>query len=636
MKTNKNLLKILYPNIYSDWDDELNEGKDKNKITIGSSKFLVNWKCNSCGYKWQQKVVNRVKNNTKCFKCENKEKLLKYKYPELFKEIDFEKNLFDTSILLVGSSKKINWKCTKCDYRWLQSIDTRIKLKTECFVCKNNDNLLINTNPELTKEWDKIKNINHNINHLLSGSNKNVWWICPNCNYSYKAKVYQRAIKNSKCSKCRVRVKKNVPFLEVKPELKNEWDYKLNFLNPENYSSGSNLKAWWKCLKCNKSYECQIFEKVRNSGCPFCRGLKIDILNSIKNTHPEIIKEWDYDKNNLINLFPENVTKGSIKKANWKCKYGHEWIASIQNRTKKKYTTCPICIGRTAIKENSFGFLKPDLLTEWDYEKNDINPYEIRPGSHKIIYWKCEKEHSWSTPLYSRSSGNFSCPYCSKRYTSKENSIGFLDPKFMEEWDEEKNKKLNPYEISIKSDIKAWWKCKKDNNHVWKTSISHRYHGTNCPYCSNINIILNKYIDKYGLNLNNRIYLYKIIIYNHTECFYKIGITKNTISTRFNRLNQDTGYKIMIIEINMGLLEQIINEEQTIHKKTNKNIDAELKKYKPNIKFGGKSECFILPKEYITYKEILMKNYFDIKIISEIVEIDEILKKNNNVLPNST
>ena len=92
----------------------------------------------------------------------------------------------------------------------------------------------------------------------------------------------------------------------------------------------------------------------------------------------------------------------------------------------------------------------------------------------------------------------------------------------------------------------------------------------------------------------------------------------------------------MIIEINMGLLEQIINEEQTIHKKTKKNIDAELKKYIPNIKFGGKSECFILPKEYIKYKEILMKEYSEIKIISEIVEIDEILKKNNNVLPNNT
>ena len=45
MISKSNLLKVLYPNIYNDWDDELNKGRDKNKITVGSSKFLIDWKC---------------------------------------------------------------------------------------------------------------------------------------------------------------------------------------------------------------------------------------------------------------------------------------------------------------------------------------------------------------------------------------------------------------------------------------------------------------------------------------------------------------------------------------------------------------------------------------------------------------
>jgi hypothetical protein len=610
MISKSNLLKVLYPNIYNDWDDELNKGRDKNKITVGSSKFLIDWKCKICNYKWKQKVSNRVKFNTKCFKCENKEKLLEVKYPSLFSEIDLEMNKFDISNLLIGSSKKINWKCNKCNYKWIQSIDTRIKLKTECYICKNKNKLLINTNPELIDEWDIKKNNTIEIKHLLNGSNKKVWWLCKNCSHSFNTDIYNRAIKKSKCPNCRIRRKNKSPFLEARPDLIQEWDYVLNkAINPNNYSSGSNKKAWWICIKCKNSYECQIYEKVKNSGCPYCRGIKINNSNSIEITHPYILKEWDYEKNNLINLFPNEISKGSNKIANWKCKYGHTWQAKIYNRTKKNHTTCPICIGRKAIERNSFGKMKPELLNEWDYEKNIINPYAIRPGSHTIIYWKCKNEHSWSTPLYSRSLGSFSCPFCSNRYTTKENSVGFLDPKFMEEWDEIKNRNLDPYSISIKSDIKAWWRCNKDEKHSWKTSISHRFHGTNCPYCSSINIILNKYFNKYGLNNKNIISLYKIIIFNKDECFYKIGITKNSIEKRYNRLYQETGYKILIIETKDGLIEDIINEEQITHKNSNKKNDSNLEKYNPKIKFGGKSECYILPSKFEIIKEQLLIDF---------------------------
>ena len=54
---------------------------------------------------------------------------------------------------------------------------------------------------------------------------------------------------------------------------------------------------------------------------------------------PELVKEWDYDKNG--NLKPDNVTAHSGKKVWWKCKHGHTWETSVSNRSRG--TNCPKC-----------------------------------------------------------------------------------------------------------------------------------------------------------------------------------------------------------------------------------------------------------------------------------------------------
>ena len=51
----------------------------------------------------------------------------------------------------------------------------------------------------------------------------------------------------------------------------------------------------------------------------------------------------------------------------------------------------------------------------------------------------------------------------------------------MQEWIEEKNI-LSPYEISVGTRKKVWWKCSE--GHEWETSIVHRTKGSGCPVCS--------------------------------------------------------------------------------------------------------------------------------------------------------
>lgn len=38
---------------------------------------------------------------------------------------------------------------------------------------------------------------------------------------------------------------------------------------------------------------------------------------------------------------------------------------------------------------HSFGQAYPELLNEWNYNKNRIDPYAITQKSHKRVWWKC-------------------------------------------------------------------------------------------------------------------------------------------------------------------------------------------------------------------------------------------------------
>ena len=57
----------------------------------------------------------------------------------------------------------------------------------------------------------------------------------------------------------------------------------------------------------------------------------------------------------------------------------------------------------------------PKLLNEWDYSKNDSDLIDnISFKSVKSVYWKCKKNHSWTTSPYHRTIDKTGCPYCAR------------------------------------------------------------------------------------------------------------------------------------------------------------------------------------------------------------------------------
>lgn len=197
---------------------------------------------------------------------------------------------------------------------------------------------------------------------------------------------------------------------------------------------------------------------------------------------PELVKQWDYDKNNPEGVFPSDITRGSHKVVWWKCRKGHSWRAHIYHRTAGK--GCPYCSGKKVlIGYNDLASKAPCLSGEWDYEKNNgISPETVTYGSNRKVWWKCRNGHSWHADISHRYGGN-GCPYCSGRKVWEGyNDFASGYPSCAEEWDSVKNEGMLPSMVARKSNRKVWWKCRK--GHSWQALVSDRASGKGCPYCS--------------------------------------------------------------------------------------------------------------------------------------------------------
>lgn len=406
--------------------------------------------------------------------------------PELLSEWNYERNDVEPINISIWSKRKVWWKC-KEGHEWLSSMNNRQK-KVGCPYCSGKLPIvgltdLETTNPELLKEWDYSKNI-ITPKEIKAGSGTKVWWKC-SLGHSWSASPNHRT-KGRGCPICanKVVLLGYNDLTTLKPNIASEWDYEKNGeKTPANYTVRSGERVWWKCKR-NHSWEAVIASRTGNKyvGCPYCSGLlPIEGETDLLTTNPELISEWNYEKNTL--LTPNMVKAGSSDKVWWICDKGHEWQAVISSRTVNE-SGCPFCSGRYAIQgENDLMSVDSQLLKEWNYDRNGrLTPSDFKEHSARKIWWKCKKGHEWCSSISDRSRGD-GCPYCSgKRVLVGFNDLAHINPYIAKEWNYEKNGNKIPQKYTCKSGIKVWWKCEK--GHEWKTSISNRSRGDGCPKCN--------------------------------------------------------------------------------------------------------------------------------------------------------
>lgn len=317
-------------------------------------------------------------------------------------------------------------------------------------------------------------------------------------------------------------------------KLEKYWDHeKNNDADFKKISLHSKESFWWRCEK-GHLFENKISNVTKQIYRNQRQKIKCDECLGFANQKPELLIEWDYQKNQNINpklirpfskeviwwkcknghswqsslearsagnnpcqicffeknnlkyffpeiakefscdrnspLTPELVAPYSDKKVWWKCHKGHEWQSTIANRTNRG-NGCPGCSGRAATEENNLSYKHPELMKIWDFKKNVNDPKEVLPSSNKKYWWRCDKGHSFKQSPNILNKG-VGCGYCAGYLVCEDNNLEYKFPEISKEWNYEKNYPLKPSEIVYGSHKKVWWKCKK--GHEWKTKVTYR------------------------------------------------------------------------------------------------------------------------------------------------------------------
>ena len=346
-KRKENVLSVVDPELAAQWHPAKNGSLTPEMVTKASNK-KVWWQCRQ-GHEWQATISSRSNGNG-CPYCSGRNAVkgindLATIHPNLAEQWHPIKNGdLMPDMVTAGSSKKVWWRC-RLGHEWQTRIVDR-NHKSGCPYCSGHKvwkgfNDLATANPGLATQWHPTKNGSLTPEMVTKTSNKKVWWQCEE-GHEWQAAIRNRSY-GCNCPYCSNRgvLKHSNDLVTVNASsLAAEWHPTKNGeLTPDMVTAGSSKKVWWKC-KLGHEWQATINSRNHGNSCPYCSGHKVwKDFNDLATVNPSLAAEWHPIKNG--ELTPDMVALKCNKKVWWSCKMGHEWQATINNRSKG--TGCPIC-----------------------------------------------------------------------------------------------------------------------------------------------------------------------------------------------------------------------------------------------------------------------------------------------------
>lgn len=215
-----------FPEIMKDWNYEANSNANITPDIASGSHTKVFWHCHECGHDWIATAHNRTLNGTGCPICS------KSKHAKSFSATAANKNNFverhpkiaaQWHPTLNGDAKPENfsagseynawWKCPDCGHEWQSRIHHRssgcgcpecskkAQGKERALRAAKKQNLA-DVHPDIAAQWHPTLNGDLTPDMVSPGSNKKVWWKCPDCGHEWETKIQNRSA-GTKCPHCK-------------------------------------------------------------------------------------------------------------------------------------------------------------------------------------------------------------------------------------------------------------------------------------------------------------------------------------------------------------------------------------------------------------------------------------------------
>lgn len=331
-------LKLEGKSLVALWDTEKNRTLTPRHVTTKSA-IEVYWLCpNDASHKGWLAPIHSVVNGYGCKVCSNRQRYTTEDWIIEARKIHGDKYDYSQS-QYIDASTPIDIICSVhgifstpagqhlagrgCPYCAGQSFHPKDAV-TEAY-------------PELAKEWDIEKNISeYNVtpDKVSFHDTREFFWHCNfGKSHSYKATLWSRIKKKSKCAVCHGKqISYDTSLAYLDPKLASEWCVE-NDKTPEEVTPKSDYIALWKCPNPNHPpYKQKVEVRSRGTGCVYC--------SRYGKKHPK-----DYEDELRINHPHIKLLKPFVKtqeRVTCKCEVcGHIWSPFPYNLLKGR--GCPLC-----------------------------------------------------------------------------------------------------------------------------------------------------------------------------------------------------------------------------------------------------------------------------------------------------
>lgn len=422
-----NSLARLRPDIAKQWHPQKNIPLTPNDVVAGGGE-KVWWVCKH-GHEWQAKIRSRVSSGTGCPKCclqtSRIEIAIYTELEALFNDVAWREKIAGYECDIYLRDYKIGIEID--GVYWHSRRPKQELAKSAAFEAEGIQLFRLRENglPLLSERDISYKHSEHEyliisrlVNSLLKHAQLTKVHNAKLSDYLegqglINEKLYRQLVANLPAPP------PGQSLADKYPDIAKEWAYDLNApLSPEHFRPQASKKVWWRCKNGHTWKTTPNIRVSQGTRCPTCPRpfIKVTDERNLAVLNHELAKEWHSEKNG--DLFPEHVRLKSNLKIWWKCSKGHEWQAVVNSRAAG--SGCPYCYGRYATVTNNLASKYPELVKEWDLEKNKgLNPSDFTPHVNKKVWWHCSKGHSWQATINNRARNKSGCPACARENARK-------------------------------------------------------------------------------------------------------------------------------------------------------------------------------------------------------------------------
>lgn len=495
-----NDLASINPRLAAEWHPTKNGTLSPSDVLPFSNKKAW-WLCPACHHEWMA-VIGSRSTGCGCPKCgaeaahkakstPKPDQSLAEVRPDLVGEWDEENNELTPFDVTYGSTRKVWWKC-RFGHRWQATPNNRTAEDSGCPICSSE---MKTSFPEqavyfyLSRDCKSTVSSRQIVETAQGAYEIDAWIPEMKIGIEYDGVYWHKNSRKKDAAKNLALAGDGITLYRIREADKNELSGNTINYCFSNDVSQENLS--WAI----KELESLIGIMPRGDIQPHEDRFKIYEqykqqfeANSLAAVFPEIASQWHPTKNGM--LFPEMFSAHSGTKVWWQCPMGHEWQASIGNRTGVNHSGCPFCSGvKVSQGENDLQTLYPSLACEWHPTRNGgLLPTDVTAGSGRRVWWLGKCGHEWVTAISNRTKGT-GCPYCSNNKLLP--GYNDLQTRFLEiaqEWHPTLNGDLRPTDVLSGSNKVVWWlgKC----GHEWRMDVKSRTTARcDCPYCTNKRVL---------------------------------------------------------------------------------------------------------------------------------------------------